>query len=205
MPTPTYPTAIATLDDVHDFLQIPSSDTSRDVALQMYLDAATAYVTKVLGPIVPRSFAEVHNGGADVIVVFNPPILTVTSVTEYIGAVAYPLTQAELGADTCQYSFSVDNPDQGIIRRRYTGGFVGLFAGGLGNVQVIYMGGFASIPADAKLALLTDIQGLWNTSQQGGRPDFNGGDSTGAWTAPMNAFPRLANTLTATQRVPAIG
>lgn len=195
---------IASLDDAKDFLGI--TDTSKDAILQNYLDAASIYVTSVLGPITPTEFTEVHNGGSDTIVVFNPPILTVTSITEYIGPTPYPLTQAELGADTGQYSFSVDNAAMGVIRRRYTGGFVGRFMGGQANVKVTYTAGYEQVPADAMMALLNDLQGLFNQSQMGGRPDFNGGDSEGTWSfAPINAFPRLANLLTATRRVPAIG
>src|SRR5580698_10142617 len=118
----TYPTTICTLDDVHSQLSIPSTDTSNDALLVRYINAATAYVNYVSGTILPTVFTnEVHSGGNAQIVLYNSPILTVSSVTEYWGLVPYSLVESERGGTVTTYGYSIDNPEQGILSRVWSG------------------------------------------------------------------------------------
>ena len=169
----TYPTAIVTLDDVHDFLGIPTDQTSKDTVLQRYIDAATRWVTFFSDGIIPTVYTdEVHSGGKPQIVLFNTPILEVASIVEYVAANAYPLTDSEAGQNFT-YGYSIDNASQGIITRRWNG-IVGSFMAGENNVVVTYTAGFATIPEDIQTAVLMDIQGLYYASQQGAVPDSTG-------------------------------
>lgn len=202
------PTAIVELAQTKTFLKIRSDDTSNDVTLQLYIDAATRWATYVSDAIIPKTFTnEIHSGGGSTIVLFNTPILEVESVTEYWnGVLAYTLVESERGDATSPYSFSVDNASAGILTRLWNGwpgNFVG--ARGQNNIVVTYKAGFETIPADIQLAVLMDIQGLWNQTQYGGNL---AGDTAFADTfsvAPMSAFPRLASLLTSSLRVPAVG
>ena len=168
---PKYPTQIVSLDDAKAQLNI--TRTTYDDELQGFIDAATEIVEFQTGPIRRQTFTEVHNGGGPTIVLDNPPVISVTSVTEYVGPTAYPLTQAELGATTGQYSWSLDDASEGIIARRYSGGLVGNFAAGYRNVSVTYVGGRPQVPANVRLAALLIIEHLWEQTQRGdssGRP-----------------------------------
>jgi hypothetical protein len=199
----TYPTAVVSLDDVHDFLNIPATQTSKDSVLQRYIDAATHWVTFFSDGIIPTVYTnEVHSGGRPQIILFNTPILEVTSIIEYVAANAYPLTASEAGANLT-YGYSIDNASAGIISRRWNG-FVGNFMAGENNVVVTYTAGFATIPSDIQAAVLMDIQGLYVGSQQGSRPGVDGSFDFQSGT-PLKAFPRLESLMSSSRRVPAVG
>lgn len=204
----TYSTEpLVDLDDVKDHLNIDSTDTSQDVELQGFIDAATVYIQNLVGPIMPVTFTETHSGGGSTICLFNPPVLSVTSVVEYVGVTGYTLTQVSLGGDIGAYSFSLDDPSSGILRRRYSGGLVGNFVGGDHNVVVTYDAGAAAIPADIRMAVLQDIAGLFEPSQRGTNPFLPGGDAAGNGPLnPIGMFPRVAEILSAAStRLPGIG
>lgn len=199
----TYPTSICTLDDVHEQLSIPSDDNSSDNILMGYIAAATNYVNFISGTILPATFTnEVHNGGSARIKLFNAPILTIASITEYWGLTAYPLTASERGGAVTTYGYSIDNAAQGYISRVWSG-VVGPFVAGQNNIVVTYTAGYATVPADVKLAVLMDIQVLFQQTQYGADQSTpaSGEDYT---VTPINAFPRLANMLTGSRRVQAI-
>lgn len=174
--------------------------------LQGFLDAATAYIQNLTGPIIPQTFTETHNGGQSTVFVFHPPILTVTTVVEYVASTGYPLTQVALGDPTGAYAFSVDDVKSGAIRRRYNGGLVGPFMGGDHNIAVTYIAGLATVPADIRMAVLQDIAGLFQPSQLGGNPYDSSGGSGNTPLNPIGMFPRVAEILSApSMRVPGIG
>jgi hypothetical protein len=197
------PTAIVTLADVKDFIGIPTAQTTKDTVLQRWIDAATAWATYVSDAIIPTTYTnEVHSGGGPTIVLFNTPIVSVTSIIEYVGTTAFALTASEAGVNQT-YGYSIDNAAAGIISRRWNG-MVGSFIGGRNNVVVTYQAGFNVIPADIVAYVLMDIQVLYNMSQQGRRQGSNGGEQFSS-TLPLNAFPRLASLMQSSRRTSAIG
>lgn len=211
MTAPAYPTALVTLEDAFDHLNI--DDASVDAVgdeLKGFIAAATEFVEYQTGPIIPKTFTEVHSGGGLTIVLDNPPILSISAVTEYIGPTGYPLTAAELGAAGGMYAYSIDDPEAGIICRRYYGGLVGRFAAGYRNVIVTYTAGRATVPADIRMAVLEDIRGLFTQTQYSNRVGTFGAGSTSsdAWAQgpanPVGTFPRLAALLAAKNRTPSI-
>lgn len=201
----TSPSALVSLDEAKDHLNIQSSDPVRDSELQGFIDAATAYIQSFTGPIIGQAFTETYNGGRDTICLFHPPVLSIQSVTEYIGQVAYTLTAVAPGNNAGPYAYSLDNARGGILRRRYTAGYAGPFAAGVGNVIVAYTGGQSAVPADIRMAVLQDIAGLYQPSQLGTNPYGAAGESGNSPLNPIGMFPRVAEILTATsQRTPSI-
>jgi len=163
-------------------------------------------VQNATGPIIPQTFTETHSGGKSIICLFNPPILEVTTVVEYVAATGYVLTQVALGDPGSQYSFSLDDPKSGTLRRRYSGNIVGQFAGGDHNIAVTYLAGQATVPADIRMAVLQDIAGLYGPSQRGGNPYNNMGGDVLGHVNPVGMFPRLEAILSApSMRTPSIG
>lgn len=200
------PTAIVTLADVKDFItggnpsQIPAA---KEATLLRYIAAATQWATYVSDAIIPTVYTgEVHSGGGPTIVLYNTPIVSVTSITEYVGTTAYALTASEAGTSQT-YGYSIDNPSAGIISRRWNG-FVGNFMPGVNNVVVTYKAGYEVIPADIATYVLMDIQVLYNAAQQGRRAGAGGGEQFSA-TLPLNAFPRLESLMQSSRRTSAIG
>lgn len=208
----TTPTALVTFDDVVGHLNLTGTDYSASVnELQGFIDAATEFVEYQTGPIIPRPYTnEVHSGGGPVIVLDHPPVLTVDSVTEFLGPTSFVLTDAELGGTSGLYAYSLDNPDEGVICRRTIGGLVTRFASGYRNVLVSYTAGRNKVPADVRMAVLEDIRGLFTQTQYSNRAGSFGAGSEmpDSWAAsssnPVGTFPRLAALLAAKTRTPSI-
>lgn len=215
MSAPSGPSALVSIDDVYAHLNIPTADQTTDLAaeLQTFIDAATTLVEFVTGPVVPKQYTENHNGGGETIVLYNAPVMQVDSVTEYVGPVAYPLTLVTLGQTDSigPYSYTLDDPASGIIRRRWSGGIAGPFIGGSRNIAITYWSGRAAVPGDVKLATLEDIRGLYTQTQYGPAAGGVGGAAGqigDSWAPtrgnPVGTFPRLTALLKSAQRTPAI-
>lgn len=208
MTNPSWPTELVSLPDVLDHLQLTGTSNVNFDQVQGFIDAATAFIQDLTGPIIPTVFTEVHDGGKMLIALRNPPVLAISSVIEYIGPTAYPLVDSELGSGQFSaYAYSLDSAAAGIIRRRYDGGLVGAFIGGVRNVVVTYTAGLTAVPADIRMAVLQDIAGLFQPSQLGpGTSMFP--NSVGSGNGPLNPiglFPRVAEILSApTMRTPSI-
>jgi hypothetical protein len=199
------PAPLVDLTDVKAHLNINPADTSNDAELSGFIDAATAYILNLTGPIDATQYTEVHSGNGPAIVLRNVPVVSVQSVTEYIGPTAYVLTQSELGAATGAYAFSLDNPQAGVLTRRYNGGIVGAFAGGVRNIVVTYTAGRGYVPADVRMAVLQDIAGLFQPSQEGSNPYYANAAAGNAPLNPIGMFPRVTEILSApTRRTPSI-
>lgn len=200
----TAPAPLVDLDDAKTHLNIAASDTSQDAELLGFIDAATAYVLNLTGPINATSYTEVHSGNGPTIALRNLPVIAVQSVVEYIGPTAYTLTQSELGATTGAYAFSLDNPQAGLLTRRYNGGIVGSFAGGYLNIVVTYTAGRGYLPGDVRMAVLQDLAGLFQPSQEGSNP-YYATPQAGNAPNPVGMFPRVTAVLTAaTKRAPSV-
>lgn len=127
------------------------------------IEAAAAYVVAIIEREVGTSFVartvtnEMHDGGADVIVLDSPYVLSVTSVTE----------------DGVAVTDTLRAPD-GVLRRflpnTYTPSY---WTGGSGNVLVTYQAGYSTTPpADIKeAALLATRARLLETNSNAGIDD----------------------------------
>lgn len=177
-------TAIVSLADAKVQLSIPAADTSQDAELRDFIDAVTPVIEGIVGPVTPRSVTEWHDGGAAQIVVRNPPIQSVTSVTEFRGNVPYLLATAASPAAATAMSYMWE--PSGIITRLNgaaaaavvylsSQGLFATFPIGPNSVQVVYTAGEAVIPANVRQAALqliaiqyqqTQLRSPWDGGQQ---------------------------------------
>lgn len=174
--------ALASLADLKAHVNIPTGDTTQDAELQGFLDAATAVVENICGPIVSRSsIVEAHsgNGARTTIVLRQRPVQSVQSVTEYVGGnTAQALTLAANPAAATTYSYTLDI-ETGTLTRRVGTGQSYPFTAGDDNIVVTYTAGFAAVPANVRLAALFQAAHLYQSSQLGGRPSWAGAGNQG--------------------------
>lgn len=177
---------IVDLDSVKAHLNIPSSDTTQDVELQGFIDAAADIARDVIGPVFPETHTQFFDGGTPRVAVDWLPLASVTSVTEYYGLSGFTLTEQPLGGQTDAFAYTVDYTT-GQITRRTFGGEAALFAPGAKNIKVVYVSGRSgTVAPTVRLGLLELIRHLFQLTQQGGRPRFGGaaldGESMGVPT-----------------------
>lgn len=176
---------IVDLASVKAHLNMKPEDTSQDAELQGFILAAGELARDVVGPLLPEQHTEWHNGGSPTITLDWLPVASVLSVTEYVAASTWALTEQPLGTSTDAYGYTVDL-DRGQIVRRATGGAV-CFPYGIKNVKAVYTAGRSgAIPWTVRLGALELIRHLWQLTQQSGRRRFGGaaldGDSAGVPT-----------------------
>lgn len=167
------------LADVRAMLNI--TDTSQDDEIRGYMDAAAAMIANVVGPVTRTTYTEVHDGGGTKIALRRLPVISITSITEYVGLTGYPLTSQPLGSTTDNYGYSLDDPLTGIVTRRSSAGMLTPYLGGRGAVTVTYVAGRTSVPANIRLAALELIREMWSSTQRGnssGRPVPGGDEAT---------------------------
>ncbi|WKK26564.1 hypothetical protein QZH56_13785 [Streptomyces olivoreticuli] len=173
------------LASVKAHLNLNPADTRQDDELQGFVLAASELARDVVGPLLPEQHTEWHNGGSPTLTLDWLPVASVLSVTEYVSASTWLLTNQPLGTSTDAYGYTID-PDRGQITRRATGGAVP-FPSGVKNIKIVYTAGRSGqVPYTVRLGALELIRHLWQLTQQGGRPRFGGttldGDSTGVPT-----------------------
>lgn len=174
---------IVELTDLKDFLNIPADDRTHDAELMRFMAGVTPVVEFIVGPVIPRTYNEWYDGhGEDEIILRHRPVLSLTSVTIYIGPVAYPLTIVANPAVGTTYSVELN---QDRIVRRTTGGGRTSFPSGEQSVNVAYTAGRSAVPQNVRLATLNLIAFHYQTTQQSGRPVFGS-------SSPVDDEPGLA-------------
>lgn len=171
-------TTLATLAEFKSHLRMPATaDAVEDPRLQSFLNAATAVVENICGPInTTPTLTELHDGGngsRTQITLRQRPVLSITSVTEYFGNGSLVLAQVATPAAATAYCYTLEQ-ETGTLTRRVAPGIAYPFAFGVANVVVVYTAGFAVVPDNVHLAALLQAAHLYHTTQQGGRPGFNG-------------------------------
>lgn len=164
----TWPPSVAEVK-----LQLGKTDTTDDPELAGFIDGVVAVIEYLTGPIVSTVFTEWHDGGRDTICPLRLPVVSVTSVTEYLGTMTYALTVVADPSVATLYSVTVDSVT-GTITRRVVGG-TSCFAPGRRNIQVVYNAGFATVPPNVRWAALELVRKNW-TSTQNGRGRGSGQD-----------------------------
>lgn len=178
--------SIASLDETRDYLNIAIADPTANTELQRFIDAADPVIEDIVGPVTSASVTEWHNGGRPYIVLRQNPVLSVGTVTEYTGATANVLTVATDPSAFGSWTYTFD-PD-GILYRVTSAGS-GFFAAGATNIQVQYTVGRNPVPPNIKLAALELIRHLYQSTQQGGRPQFGGASEDMPWAPAGFAVP----------------
>lgn len=177
---PADPELIVSLADAKSHLNITS--TRYDDELRAHVEATTAVVERHVGAVVRRTYIERHAGGK-LIVIDNPPVLAVSSVTAVLDGAA--------DEDVAELTYT---PTTGVIQRNDAAEIVG-------PVDVTYIAGRSIIPANHRQAALIIIQHLWETQRgsvggprvAGAEPFQPGGMST--FTIPRRALELLGEPL----------
>lgn len=160
---------IVTVAEAKVHMNVPTTDTSHDTEISGFVDAATPVIEDIVGAVLQATFDELYDGGRPSIVLRHNPVISITSLTEYSGVTPTVLTVAATPDLVVPGSYVLD-PD-GILYRAGTG----YFTPGRSNVRVVYVAGRAAVPANIRLATLELVRHLYQSTQQGGRPSFNGG------------------------------
>jgi len=191
--------ALVTLPEVKRHLNIPESETTFDTELVLFIDAAKPIVEYIVGLIEQQTFTETYDVcGRKSFVLRQLPVVSITSIKEYLGNIEYTLTsQAPGSVSPTMYGYHLRNPASGLIVRR-ANGYDAYFYGQ--QLVVVYVVGRASTPANLKLATLEDIRAIWTQTQNAARPQFGGGGvvmGPDNWNQDLHMFPRLAAITTA--------
>lgn len=182
------------LASVKAHLNMNPSDTRQDDELTGFILAAADLARDVVGPLLPEQHTEWHNGGTSTLALDWQPVASVLSVTEYVAASTWALTEQPLGESAMDsYGYTADL-DRGQIVRRAVGGAIP-FPAGVKNVKVVYTAGRGgTIPWSVRLGTLELIRHLWQLTQQGGRSRFAGsGAMDGDGSGPVPAGFALPN------------
>lgn len=177
-------TDILTLDEARSHLLITQGDTTRDDDLAgTYVPAVTPVIEDVVGPVVARTLTHTADGGEPGVLLPHRPV-SVESVVE---------NGTTLTAE--DYTVSLAS---GIIWRGSSTSSTAWYAA-RGTVVVTYTAGaYAStedVPANIKLAARLILAQLWQSDQQGYRPEFGAADPSVEMTPSGFAIPRRAMAL----------
>ncbi|MEU2924207.1 head-tail connector protein [Streptomyces sp. NPDC007251] len=168
---------IVTLDDAKAQLNITASDTSEDVELQGYIDAATAAVETQLGQAVDqRTVVDQFTfpTGVTSFLLRTTPVLSMLSLATLDGSQSWTPTAPTMYVDSAS-------------------GLVTVLSGPpvKGTVVATYQAGYTAVPANVRLAALIIVQHLWET-QRGTMGVQLGGDTDTYVAGRGFAIPRRA-------------
>jgi hypothetical protein len=157
-----------TLADAKAQCNIPTSTTTYDAELQGFVDAAQTVAESIAGTIVQRTItAEAYDGGNLRIILRKTPVISIQSITEYVGRSAFTLTSQPLGSTADNYGYELTDANAGVILRRSASGIPMPFLGGEQGVIVSYTAGYATTPPAVRLGALMCVEAWWQNSQQG--------------------------------------
>lgn len=177
-------------------------DTDDD-ELRDWIDASRFVIEREVGPVLPRTVVEYHDGARRKnIVLRQGPVISISSVVETVGPGDVRTLTPDLGVSQTDNQF-LFNPDTRTLNRRSNGWTV-YWAYGSANIQVTYVPGRNPIPMNYKLAVAELISHLWRASQLAAgntRPNLNAPD-----TVPLGyAVPNRVRELLGRRRGPRLG
>lgn len=190
---PSVPGYIVSLTDAKKYLNIAT--TTNDEELRSFIEAATAIVEDVVGPVVVRTITEVHTRPSHVLVLHQPPVVSLVSMSSVLlNATSYDLSTMDL------------DPVTGILRR-IDGTPISWRRAGASPVRIVYTAGRPVVPTAVTMAARVIIDHLWETQRghtQGARPSPGGGRATQKKGPPPDLPPRARELLRPYRRAPAI-
>lgn len=142
--------------------QLNKTTTTDDLELQSYCDAIIAPIEDFCGAILPRTVTEWHDSPGGTIVLRSERIVSVASISGYLGTTTYAYTGVATPDLATIYSYIVDPSLNGVIRSLGSGGSMQPF---LGRVLVTYTAGFAAVPSAINLAGRMILQSMWDTQR----------------------------------------
>ena len=167
--TPGGATLVA-LGDVKDYLNLPTSDTSRDAELMRFIYGVAPVITGLVGDVLQQEYDEWYDGGQFWIRLRHRPVLQLMAVSEYRGPIEYPLAIIKSPANGNIYSCMLDQ--DGRVTRRTSGGGIIAFPAMPNSVHAVYVAGMTSVPQNVRLGTLELIRVNFQQTQQGVWPDI---------------------------------
>jgi hypothetical protein len=163
-------TEIASLSTVKQYMRIPNPTVANtdDATIQMLMDAAQKVCERELGVIVARTVrAERHDGGKCELWLREIPVLYIENVQEGWGYYNWDLDDQEINSIPALsiWSYSLDQPTEGLITRRAAGNVLFPFVNGRNNIRVDYVAGRTEVPANATLAFC-ELVSIWYRQSQ---------------------------------------
>lgn len=164
-------TQIASLATVKQYLRIPNPTGSNpdDATLQVLMAGATEAIEKEVGHIIPaRITNDKYDGGDMELWLRELPVLYIVNVEEGWGYYNWELDDQEVNSQPALsiWSYSLDNPREGLITRRGPGNVQVPFVHGRNNIRVDYVVGRNSVPGNAALAFCELVSIWYRQSQQ---------------------------------------
>jgi hypothetical protein len=197
---------LVSVPEVKDHLRIPATDRSHDARLRAMINALTPVIEGITGPIVQRVYQnETYDGGNFFIALRHRPVISVQSVIEYRGPIAYVLTQVPTPDLGTIYSYMFEPP--GRLVRRTVGGGITPFPAGADQVFVTYTAGFQTVPYNVREAALELVRVNYQQTEQGGRPQWGTDESVEPIAGPMLGFfipNRVRELLSPSKRHPSV-
>ncbi len=144
--------AIAHLRGANVFATSPEEREKLRALCQSATAICESYIRR---PLAVRTFIETHSGDCDFIALNRTPVVSVTSVTETGSAIS--------GSD-----YQLDSVT-GFLYRGTSATPLYWLAGRL-NVVVTYKAGYTNPPADLRLAVLREVEHLWQRTQNAPHP-----------------------------------
>lgn len=190
---------LVSVADAKDYLNIPSSDRTRDAKVLRYIRACRPVIEAITGPIIPTLFEEWHDGGQVYILLRRRPsfgygtnpLLIVQAISEYNGPIEWPLALIASPDEGQLYSAMLE-PQFGRVVRRTAGGGVQAFPNMPQSVHVWYTSGQSTIPDNVYEATLELLRVNFQQTQQGrpraGGAGFGGGDDSEPVRTPFGFF-----------------
>lgn len=178
---PPMTTDLVLLADVATHLNWSTAEeTAYAVPMARFISAATPIVEEITGPVVSRTFDEWYDGGSDTLALIHRPIISITSLGEFVGGSVQALTEQPLTSPPFDiYGYTI-NLTRGTIVRR-ANGVATPFADGVENIHVVYVAGqcadTAHVPANIAEGTLELIRINWQPIQAGNIPSFGNSSS----------------------------
>lgn len=167
-----YGTFLDVAKDAKPWMNIPSTNTTKDANIELILDMACQWVSNFIGhPVQPQKFTYRFDGfsgwtGAYLNLPYTP-VLEVTSVVEYWGAAGpHVLTESTPTNQTDGYQVEYST---GRLIRIFPGNVQKPWFPGSRNIEISWTAGYNPIPADIRMATL-ELAKHWydNTQMQAG-------------------------------------
>jgi hypothetical protein len=147
---------IVSLDDMKTHLNITSSTYDEEIRFMISVatNIAENYCKRAL---TRQTVSETRDGGGTSIILFQPPVLSITSIVENTTT----LTASDYTTDLAS----------GIV---YRGSQIARlpFFPGRQNITITYVAGYVNPPPMAQHTVKEIVRWMWQTSQQGPRPGF---------------------------------
>jgi hypothetical protein len=158
---------VVTLVNLKQYLRIPPTDVSNDMALLSFIAAADDVLEAECGVIMPKHYDEYYDGGNYVIYLRHRPVLSIENVEEGWGWWNWELDfqQVNTVPAGAMFAYSVDSPNAGGISRRSAGNVSIPFVAGRKNIRVLYTAGRLEVGPSIILAALELIAFWWQNTQ----------------------------------------